>query len=110
LPQAYTFGRLGVFGLYVTSAAASLMPLDAKTRRDPGMLGIREPQAPAVARVKLLIEAGFLVNRGASQLAALAEALLAALAAQDENAAQRCESALHAATVEAWRAHLKGTP
>jgi hypothetical protein len=110
LPQAYTLGRLGVFGLYVTSAAASLMPLDAKTRRDPGMLGIREPQAPAVARVKLLIEAGFLVNRGASQLAALAEALLAALAAQDENAAQRCESALHAATVEAWRAHLKGTP
>jgi hypothetical protein len=64
LPQAYTLGRLGVFGLYVTSAAASLMPLDAKTRRDPGMLGIREPQAPAVARVKLLIEAGFLVNRG----------------------------------------------
>jgi hypothetical protein len=109
LPQAYALGRLGVFGLYVTSAAASLQPLDAKTRRDPGMLGIREPQAPAVARVKLLIEAGFMVSRGASQLSAGAEALLAAIAAKDENAAQRCESALHAATVEAWRTHLAGT-
>jgi hypothetical protein len=109
LRQAYTLGRLGVFGLYVTSAAASLQPLDAKTRRDPGMLGIREPQAPAVARVKLLIEAGFMVSRGAAQLAAGADSLLAALAAKDESAAQRCESALHAATVEAWRTHLAGT-
>jgi hypothetical protein len=109
LPQAYTLGRLGVFGLYVTSAAASLLPLDAKTRRDPGMLGIREPQAPAVARVKLLIEAGFLVGRGAPQLAPGAESLLKALAAKDENAAHRCESNLHAAAVEAWRTHLAGT-
>jgi hypothetical protein len=108
LPQAYALGRLGVFGLYVTSAAASVLPLDAKTRRDPGMLGIREPQATAVTRVKLLIEAGFLVGRGASQLAAGAEALLKALAAMDENAARRSESALHAATVEAWRALLAG--
>jgi hypothetical protein len=107
--QAYTLGRLGVFGLYVTTAAASLLPLDAKTRRDPGMLGIREPQAPAVARVKLLIEAGFLVSRGAAQLAAGAQALLAALAANDEDAARQSESALHAATVEAWRTYLAGT-
>jgi len=85
-----------------------VLPLDAKTRRDPGMLGIREPQATAVTRVKLLIEAGFLVGRGASQLAAGAEALLKALAAMDENAARRSESALHAATVEAWRALLAG--
>jgi hypothetical protein len=109
LPQAYTLGRLGVFGLYVTTAAASLLPLDAKTRRDPGMLGIREPQAPAVARVKLLIEAGYLVGRGASQLAAGAEALVAALAAKDDVAARRRESALHAATVEAWRTHFAAT-
>jgi hypothetical protein len=109
LPQAYTLGRLGVFGMYVTSAAASLLPLDAKTRRDPGMLGIREPQAPAVARVKLLIEAGFLVGRGATQLEAGAESLIAALAAKNENTAQRFESALHTATVEAWRVHLAGS-
>lgn len=108
-PQAYTLGRLGVFGLYVTTAAATLLPLDAKTRRDPGMLGIREPQAPAVARVKLLIEAGFLVGRGASQLAPGADALLAALAAKDEDAARRCESALNTAAVEAWRNHFART-
>jgi hypothetical protein len=56
-----------------------------------------------------LIESGFLVGRGASQLAAGAEALLAALAAKDEDAARRCEPALHAAAVEAWRNHLART-
>lgn len=106
LPQAYALGRLGVFGVYVTSAAASLLPLDRRSRRDPGLVGMREPQAPAVARTKLVIEAGFLVGRGAARLAPDAEALLAAVAAKDERSAKRAESALHAATVEAWRRHL----
>ena len=73
------------------------------------MLGIREPQAPAVARVKLLIEAGFLVGRGAPNSPPGAKHFSRRSAADDEQAAQRCESALHAATVEAWRAHLAGT-
>lgn len=106
VPQAYTFGRLGVFGVYVTSAAASLVPLGRKERRDPFLVGLREPQPGAIARVKLLLEAGFLAGRGANQLAAGAEALLAAVAAKDEPAIARAEAALHPEVVRAWRTHL----
>ena len=63
LPQAYEFGRMGVFGVYVTSAAAGPGPVGKKYRRDPFLAGSREPKAEAVARVKLLLEAGFHVGR-----------------------------------------------
>jgi hypothetical protein len=110
LPQAYTFGRLGVFGVYVTSAAAALVPVGKKYRRDPYLAGSREPQAGAVARVKLLLEAGFLAGRGARPLADGAEALLAALAAGDEAAARSREAELHPRVVQAWREHLAARP
>src|SRR5262249_14184613 len=64
MPQAYALGKLGVFGMYVTTAAATLQPLDSRARKDPFLVGLREPREDAVARVKFLIETGFLVGRG----------------------------------------------
>jgi hypothetical protein len=105
LPQAYVFGRLGVFGVYVTSAAAALVPVGRKYRKDPSLAGLREPQPAAVARVKLLLETGFLAGRGGLAGDAT-DALLAAVAAGDEAAAARAEAELHPRAVAAWRSHL----
>jgi hypothetical protein len=106
LPQAYEFGLMRVFGVYVTSAAAGPGPVGTKYRRDPYLAGSREPQAEAVARVKLLLEAGFHVMRLAEAGAVvrmhhLNEAARAALAAGGEPA-----TALHARLVDEWREHL----
>jgi hypothetical protein len=109
LPQAYTFGKLGVFGVYVTSDAATLQPLGRKARRDPFLVGLREPDQHKVARVKLALEAGFLVGRGAADLAADVEALLAAAIAGDSAKADALQTSLHPRMVRAWRAHL-GSP
>ena len=106
LPQAYTFGRLGVFGVYVTSAAASLKPLSRQALRDPFLTSLREPQREAVTRVKFLIEAGFLIGRGAADLEADAKALLTAVAAKNEPEAGRLQAELHLRVVEAWRNHF----
>ena len=106
LPQAYTFGKLGVFGVYVTSDAATLQPLGRKARRDPFLVGLREPDQHKVARVKLALEAGFLVGRGATDLAADVEALLAAVTAGDSAKADALQTSLHPRMVRAWRAHL----
>jgi hypothetical protein len=106
LPQAYTFGRLGVFGVYVTTAAAALEPLTRKASIDPFLTSLRVPQADAVARVKLLIETGFLVGRGAAGLEADARALVAAVAAGDKAEAERLQAELHPRAVAAWRKRL----
>jgi hypothetical protein len=111
MPQAFEFGRIGVFGIYVTSAAASLAPVGKKYRLDPYLAGSREPQSEAVARVKLLLEAGFhvglLENAGdvarAAPLAAGAHALLGPN--QDKEIRLR-EADLHPLVVQAWKEHF----
>ncbi|MGE5193941.1 MAG: hypothetical protein ACM3U2_15715 [Deltaproteobacteria bacterium] len=116
VPQAWLFGRLGVFGVYVTTAAAALRPLSRRAQRDPGLAAEREPQPEAVARVKLLLEAGFLAGqfekRGmrteAEQLGAAARDLLALLekpgAKQKEK--ERQEKVLHELATTAWGSHF----
>ena len=106
LPQAYIFGTLGVFGVYVTSDAATLLPPGRKARRDPFLVGLREPDQHKVARVKLALETGFLVGRGASELAPDVEALFAAVAAGEPVKADSIQAGLHPRVVRAWRAHL----
>jgi hypothetical protein len=84
IAQSHLFGKLGVFGVYVTSAAAMLQRLSRRAQLDPGLAAEREPQPEAVARVKLLLEAGFLAGRfaarglrtNADQLEAAVQALL----------------------------------
>ncbi|HKB06090.1 MAG TPA: hypothetical protein VKD90_28100 [Gemmataceae bacterium] len=106
MPQAYTFGRLGVFGVYVTSAAAAVAPVGKKYRRDPYLVGSREPEPSAVARVKILLEAGFLVGRGATELKSAVEPLLAALAIGDWAEAARRQHEMHPRMIQEWRRHL----
>jgi hypothetical protein len=63
IAQAYEFGRLGVFGLYVTTAVATTRPVGPAYRRDPALAAERMPTTEGVSQVKLLIEAGFMASR-----------------------------------------------
>jgi len=124
--QAFDFGKLGVFGIYVTSAAAALQPLGPRSRLDPALAAEREPQPEAVARVKLLLEAGFLVGqlqaRGLQQRAQEIEAaarelipLLDGLEQEKdpqkkhrkEKETKQLQVALHALAAEAWKIHFR---
>ena len=63
VPQAFEMGKLGVFGIYVTSAAAVAKPVTGRYRRDMMLPKEKEPTFYGVYRVKLLLESGFLVGR-----------------------------------------------
>jgi hypothetical protein len=62
-PQAYEFGRLGVFGIYLTTAAAVAAPVRGKYKFDTGLASIKKPTLSGVLNVKSLLEAGFLSQR-----------------------------------------------
>jgi len=61
--QAYELGKLGVFGIYVTSAAAVAGPVTGDYRNDPALAAEKVPTFEGVLAVKTLMEAGFLVER-----------------------------------------------
>lgn len=63
ISQTLEFGKLGVFGIYVTTAVAATIPLTEKYARDPMMTAEKEPTFEGVSRAKLLLEVGFLINR-----------------------------------------------
>jgi hypothetical protein len=63
LRDAFAMGQLGVFGIYVTSAAATTIPVAGSYVRDPALAGVKEPSREAVLRTKILLEAGFLTSR-----------------------------------------------
>ena len=58
--QVPTFGRLGVFGIYVTTAVADVTPVTWKYRRDPGLATEKRPTFNGVLRTKVLLEGSFL--------------------------------------------------
>ncbi len=68
ISQVYEFGQLGVFGIYVTTAAAETIPVKGKYRRDPGMPSAKQPTFKGVLNVKTLLEAGFLSERAERSL------------------------------------------
>ena len=63
VPQAYEFGQLGVFGIYVTTAASEAIPVGAHYADDPALSTEKEPSYDGVLKVKTLLEAGFLRSR-----------------------------------------------
>jgi hypothetical protein len=63
LDQVYEFGRMGVFGIYVTTAATTTRPVSPAHERDVALAAERLPTRKNVYRVKLLLEAGFLSER-----------------------------------------------
>jgi hypothetical protein len=113
LRDAYDLGRLGVFGIYVTTAAATTIPVAGSYVRDPALAGVKEPSKEAVLRTKTLLEAGFLSSklddeRGRA-IARGAERLLATIdeATPDVKRARNETAALGKACVEGWRSHWK---
>ncbi len=117
LPQAFEYGKLAVFGIYVTSAVASAAPLGRRYRRDPALLNQRVPQPEAVTRVKLLMEAGFLVRRlradgcsdDANQIEEAARQLIASLPGKDAVQTSASAAKLHDLTTCAWKEQLRSS-
>lgn len=111
LRDAFEMGRLGVFGIYVTSAAATTIPVAGSYTRDPSLAGLKEPSREAVFRTKTLLEAGFLWARLGGEAAAgierLAETLLVAHDAKDARAVKKQTERLASACVAGWHAHWK---
>ena len=63
LPQAHAFGKIGVFGIYVTTAAAESAPVTGKNKRDPALASAKRPTFARVLDVKTVLEAGYLSER-----------------------------------------------
>jgi len=106
LRDAYDLGRLGVFGIYVTTAAATTIPVVGSYVRDPALAGVKEPSKAAVLRTKVLLEAGFLSAKLGARGAGIerqAQALLAAQDAGDAKAAEQSTAALATACVSGWK-------
>lgn len=98
-PQAYEFGRLGVFGIYVTTAASKKVAVSGTYVCDPGLAEEKQPSFAGVLEIKTLLEAGYLskrVKNGASLVNA---------AAGSKDFAQ-----LEKALPVAWREWLRSKP
>lgn len=60
--QVLQFGKLKVFGIYVTSSAADIRPVTKKYARDPMITAEKMITFEGVCHVKLLLESGFLIT------------------------------------------------
>ncbi len=111
LRDAFALGKLGVFGIYVTTAAATTIPVGGSYVRDPALAGVKEPSREAVLRTKVLLEAGFLASRlngdGAAVIEREAQVVLAALDAGDPDCAAARTATLARACERGWRAFWK---
>ncbi len=116
IPQAFEMGKLGVFGVYVTSAAAVAKPVSGRYRRDPMLASEKEPTFQGVYRTKLLLESGFLAGRmkeygfndRARELEQAAEKLIRTLKRDYRKKTIESEQAELASLAEkAWQYHLK---
>jgi hypothetical protein len=112
--EAYEMGKRGVFGIYVTSAAATTVPVSGVYVRDPALAGVKEPTKEAVLRVKCLLEAGFLgshlSNGLGEKIHEATEQLLAALAAGNAVTARAATTALAIHCERGWHDHWKDAP
>ncbi len=116
LAQVFEIGGLGVFGVYVTSAAAVARPVGERYERDPMLSREKEPTFHGVYRVKLLLEAGFLMDwlkrYGHKELADTLERkakefLIALRRNREKEVAKRKQDELVSLTVKAWKIHFR---
>jgi hypothetical protein len=114
IPQTLEFGKLEVFGVYVTSAAAATRPVSKRYARDPSVVAEKEPTFQGVSRVKLLLEAGFLASRlgqadlrpEAAALEQQARAFIHLLiTSKDKDKLESAQTKLAALTEMGWRRH-----
>ena len=113
--DVYRMGKLGIFGIYVTSAASRSVAVTAAYAADPTLAALKEPSRKAVLRVKTLLEAGFLTPRVKAPMArtleARAAALLQALDSQArEDLIEACTRSLAKACISSWRSYWKHSP
>jgi hypothetical protein len=118
LAQTLAFGRLKVFGIYVTSAAAALRPVGASIEKDPSLVAERRVTYDGVRNTKLMLEAGFLVTRlreiGRKDLGTSLEETALQFLNEVEGNPRRLPSAettrhLHRLSVDAWQVHCIAT-
>jgi hypothetical protein len=67
LDQAYEFGKIGVFGVYVTTAVSKAAPVTGVDRHDPALASKKRPTFDRILKFKTVLEGGFLAGRFASQ-------------------------------------------
>lgn len=105
LPQVYEIGRLGVFGIYVTSAAAEPIPVPPGYEDDPWLAAVKEPTYEGVFRTKLFLEAGFLSARAPDGLKVgrAAAAVITALSGGDRSNINNTQGQLVHECTSAWR-------
>ena len=63
LPQANLLGKLGVFGIYVTTAASASVAVTKKYEHDRALPASKRPTYRGVMDVKIVLEAGYLGER-----------------------------------------------
>ena len=63
LPQALIFGKLGAFGIYVTTAASAAVAVTKKYEHDRALPASKRPTYRGVMDVKIILEAGYLGER-----------------------------------------------
>lgn len=105
--DAYEMGKLGVFGIYVTSAAATTIAVTNLYASDPALTGVKEPTKEGVLRAKTFLEAGFLSAKLSRDLAGLvsgaAENLLRVLESPGMPGLEASEKDLASACIEGWK-------
>jgi hypothetical protein len=104
---AFEMGKLGVFGIYVTSAAASSLAVNELYSREPGLAAMKEPTREGVLTAKTLLEAGFLSTRVstlvASRLSKAAQDALRIMESESKAGLAESEAALTSACIDAWK-------
>ncbi len=117
IPQAYQMGKLGVFGIYVTTAASASVAVTGIYTNDRMLASQKEPTLQGVRRVKLLLEAGFMVRRldelkreqEGQEIETKANELIKAIAARkmDDKKVKAIQHDLYKLVVDAWRIVLE---
>lgn len=112
LREVLEMGKRGVFGIYVTTAAATTIPAGGSYVRDPALAAVKEPSREAVLRTKVVLEAGFLGPRLPGSLGERihrgAEELLAGIDDhRDLNEIRKQTRALADACRTGWRRHWR---
>lgn len=111
LRDTFEMGKLGVFGIYVTTAAATATPVRGTYISDPRLAALKEPSFDGVLRTKVLLEAGFLASNlegsRRDQIDALSLQLLDSHDRRERRVVARQLKELVAACEAGWRQHWK---
>jgi hypothetical protein len=102
-PQAYELGKLGVFGIYVTTAASIEVAVTGTYLVDPAMAKAKRPTFAGVLSVKTLLEAGYLSRRVRNG------ATLAGAATADRKPEELDVALFSKALPAAWRSWWRAT-